>query len=182
MAGDLVPYRGQKRHSGKSYADRLALGERVLAGRNNGLTMPMICRDLGISEDSGKRYLDLVLQARIPPTVDLYRRQQNDRLDQTQRAIEEQMDLANTIGRKGVETDNPTLMREAVAMRAQAIALQLRLDERRAKLNGLDAPVHLDVTVAQVDPLDAEMAEMVREAKAKMAAEDRRAEVADGGA
>lgn len=169
-AGELVvPGSTNRRHSGRGHADRLAMGEKVLAHRNNGWTMPMICKNLEVSPATARRALELVLAERIPPTVDEFRRQQNDRLDQTQRTITENLELADRIGRMGVEQDSVKLVEQAIAIRSQQIALQLRLDERRARLNGLDAPVKVDATVTQVDPADAELAEMIREAKMKEA-------------
>lgn len=167
-AGELVPLGGtNRRHSGRGHADRLAMGERVLAGRNDGLTMPMIAAELGISEKTAERYLNLVLATRIPLTVDDFRRQQNDRLDATQRTISENLEMADRLGQLGVDKGSVPLIERAIAIRTQQAALQLRLDERRARLNGLDAPVKVDATVTQVDPADAELAEMIREMKAK---------------
>lgn len=45
-----------------------------------------------------------------------------------------------------------------------------RFMDRRAKLFGLDAPAKQDITVQQVDPKDIELAELIREAQAKAAA------------
>ena len=168
MAGELIGA-SQARHSGRGYRDRLALGERVLALRNEGWTMPMVAKELGISRATADRYLQVALAERVPPTVDEYRRQQNDRLDATQRTISENMEYADWLGRRGVAEENPKMVEQAIALRGQQVALQLRLDERRARLNGLDAPVKVDATVTQVDPADAELAAMIREMKAKEA-------------
>lgn len=58
----------------------------------------------------------------------------------------------------------------------QAIQTLRQLDEREAKLLGLDAPTKADVTVHKVDPQDLELAELINEAKAKNAAERERIE------
>ncbi len=172
-AGELMPIGStNRRHSGRGHADRLALGEKVLAKRNEGWTMPMICTELGISASTAERVLKLVLAVRVPPTVDEFRRQQNDRLDQTQRTITENMEYADWLGREGVREEKPALVREAINLRTQQAALQLRLDERRARLNGLDAPVKVEATVTQVDAAETELAAMVRETKARMAQEE----------
>lgn len=52
----------------------------------------------------------------------------------------------------------------------KAVANVLRVMDRRAKLLGLDAPAKQDITVQQVDPKDIELAELIREAQAKAAA------------
>lgn len=160
-----------KRWGGRGYRERLDLGEKVLAKRNVGLPMVQAARDLGISRDTAERCMKLALAERIPPTVDEFRRQQNDRLDQTQREIEANIETANYLARKGAADENFAMVERAMAMRSQAVALQIRLDERRAKLNGLDAPIQADLTVHTVDPADAELAELLREAQAKAAAQ-----------
>ncbi|MGI8333455.1 hypothetical protein ACRYCC_26180 [Actinomadura scrupuli] len=53
-----------------------------------------------------------------------------------------------------------------------AIDRLLRIQERRARLLGLDVPVKAHVTVDQVDPRDLELAEILREAKVRQAAEE----------
>ena len=53
----------------------------------------------------------------------------------------------------------------------QAIATLLRVQERRSKLLGLDAPQRVDATVHQPDPAELELAELIREQRAKNAVE-----------
>lgn len=144
------------------------MGEAVLARRNGGETIYTISADLGISEESAYRYIRLAIAARIAPTVDEYRKQQNDRLDQTQRTIEENLHAATELAARAAAADPPSLalLERAINLRAQQVGLQLRLDERRAKLNGLDSPIKVDVEHKAADPWDAEMAEMIRQAKA----------------
>jgi len=55
-----------------------------------------------------------------------------------------------------------------------AVDRVLKIMERRAKLLGLDTPARTDVTVHQVDATDTALAELLREAKAKKAAEEAR--------
>lgn len=178
MAGNLtnglVPIgASNRRHTGRSKADRLAMGERILDGRNRGKTMPVLADELGLSLSTAERYLSLVIGLRTPLAVDEFRRQQNDRLDLTQRQVDEQVKLAEDLMAQAMRADPPSVagVERASALRMQAIALQLRVDERRARLNGLDAPIKVDATVTQVDPMDAELAELLRQAKAKAANE-----------
>lgn len=174
FGGQLVSTGGtNKRHSHRGAADRLAMGEQILAARNVGKTMPMAARELGISLATAERYLRLALEARIPPTVDEFRRQQNDRLDLTQREIETQMEIAQSLGRRALESESPVgLLVQASQIRAQALALQLRLDDRRARLNGLDAPIKVDATITEISEADRELAELLAEAQAKAANEE----------
>jgi hypothetical protein len=168
--GQLV---GAARHqSGRGDDDRRSLGEVVLRRRNEGATMIVIARELGCSEVTAWRWMKMALAARIPPTVDEFRRQQNDRLDQTQAELTLQIEAANRLVRHAAEDDAYPLMLEGLKARDRALALQLRLDERRARLNGLDAPIRVEATVEHVDPREEELAAMVREAKARMAAQE----------
>lgn len=160
-----------KRHSGKGPDDRRALGEMILDRRNRGDRMYDIVRDLGIKERAGYRYMKLALDARIVPTVDEFRRQANDRLDMTQKIIDENLKTADAIATIAVANENVLLLERAVGMRRDAATLQLRIDDRRAKLNGLDAPIQVQATVEKIDPREAELAQMIRETKARKAAE-----------
>ncbi|MDQ0758707.1 hypothetical protein [Streptomyces canus] len=54
----------------------------------------------------------------------------------------------------------------------QAIQLALRVRESYRKLHGLDQPAKIDATVHEVTQQDLELQEMLREAKAKTAAEE----------
>lgn len=166
----VLPY--GTRHSGRGPHDRRAMGEQILEARNRGRTMYEITRQLGISEATGYRYLDQALDARILPKVDEFRKQQNDSIDQTERMNEEQIELAEHIARKGALTENPNLILKAAAMRAEALRLRVKISERRAKLNGLDAPVVVQATVQHLGEMDAELAEIVREAEARAAQEE----------
>lgn len=172
--GELIGVTAQ-RNGGRGPYERRAMGEDILARRNQGQTIYTISQSLGVSEQTVYRCMRLALAARIAPTVDEFRRQQNDRLDQTQREIEENTRAANEMARHALLdplAPKIGLLQTSIDLRTKQIALQLRLDERRAKLNGLDAPIKVDATVTPVDPFDAEMSEMIRRAKAEKAAEE----------
>lgn len=157
------------RHSGRTNIDRRAIGEKLLDGRNRGRAMHEMCAEHGISEPSGYRYLHLALNARIAPTVDEFRRQQNDHLDLTERQNEEQIELAEHLAREGAKANNYDLILKAAAMRNAAIQTRVRIAERRAKLNGLDAPVQIKAEVVHLSEVDAELADLVASAAAKVA-------------
>lgn len=167
MSGGTISTRvgGSRRQKGRGTADRRSIGEQILSGRNKGQTMHELARQFGISEPSAYRYMALALDARIAPTVDAFRAQQNDRLDATQRVIDENMTAADALGRRAIEESSVALLERAVILRNQTAALQLRLDERRAKLNGLDAPIKVDATVTTQDVADTELQAMIREAQ-----------------
>lgn len=54
----------------------------------------------------------------------------------------------------------------------RAIEVATKVEERIAKLQGLDAPLRAEVTIDQAEDLDAELQEMIAEAKAQVAAEE----------
>lgn len=81
-------------------------------------------------------------------------------------------------------TDSPLLddgpILQAVDRLIRIEDARRRNSERRAKLLGLDAAVKVDATVHEVTQQDLELQEMLREAKAKVQAEEQ--QIVDGGA
>jgi len=170
MSSDVVIGSTSKRHSGRGRDDRRSMGEEILRRRTRGERMYEIVADLKISEDTANRYMKIALDARIPPTVDEYRRVQNDTLDQRETMLRQQIDALDAML---TTPDVPmSLAASLLAERRQTVATLLRLDERRAKLNGTDAPVRSDVTVTVQDGEDAELAEMIAEQRAAAAARE----------
>lgn len=164
MAGGLV--RGpSQHHSGRGTYERMAAAERILDGRNRGRQMHELATAEGITVRTAYRYLDAALARRETPKVEEFRKQQNDSLDLTERQNEEQMEAAEYIAKEAAKTSNFDLILKAAAMRQQAIKTRLYIAERRAKLNGLDAPVQVQATVTHLSEVDAELAAMVREAE-----------------
>lgn len=148
---------------------RRSQGEQILSLRNQGIVMHEAARMVGITEQRAYAYMKLALDARLVPTVDEFRQQQNDRLDATQRIIENNLEVSDALGRRAVTEENADLMIEAVKLRNLAVASMLRLDERRAKLNGLDAPIRVDAVVTTQDVADSELQQMIRDAKMRVA-------------
>jgi len=156
------------RRNNYSARERRDIGEKLLTARNRGIKLHEAVVEYGISERTGIRYINETIDSRVVPTVDAYRKQQNDLLDETQQKIADQYDIARELGARGIETQNATLLEKAAAIRATAIGLQLRLDDRRAKLNGLDAPIRVDAVVTTQDVADAELQQMIRETQQKI--------------
>lgn len=168
MAGKQLVGSTKKKHSGRGVNDRRQMGEEILRRRNRGEKLFDISKALGIGEATATRYLDLALEARIAPLADDYRKQQNDRLDETQRRNDEQIEIAERIAQQGYEASDPDLILKAAQVRHNALTLQVRIDERRARLNGLDAPVVVEATVKKapdVDPIVADIMNEHREAE-----------------
>lgn len=177
MSGELVRVGSRRRQGGVGPNERVVIGERILDGRIRGEKMYDLAERLsqeygiGISEPTAYRWMQLALDRRVVPTVDEFRKRENERLDATQRDLEENISAANAMIRLGLEENKVSLIERGMNARMTAIGLQLRLSERRAKLNGLDAPIKVEATVSEADPREAELAEMVREARARAARE-----------
>jgi len=175
MPGTDVQLSGsQRRWAGRGPDDRRSKGEFILSQRNKGQKMVAIAHDLGVSEPTAYAWMKLALAARIAPTVDEYRAQQNDTLDERAAMLQQQIDACDAmLTAKDDEGNGPSanMVLSIMSARASYVALLLRLDERRAKLNGLDAPVRADVTVTHQDGEDAELQQIIRESQAKAARE-----------
>lgn len=159
-----------KRYNGRGPDDRRSMGETVLARRNAGEKMYAIAADLGVTEETCRSYMKLALDARIPPTVDEFRRQQNDTLDEREKELRTQISALDAMLTQ-LDPGQITAALALIAERRQTLTALIRLDERRAKLNGLDAPVKSDVTVTVQDNEDAELAAMIAEQRARAASE-----------
>jgi hypothetical protein len=161
--GELILF-SQRRWGGRGPGDRSQIAEEVIRRRNRGEKWTAISADLGLSQKTLREYFTAALRARLALAVDDYRAHANDRLDETQAEIQAQIDRAQALARMGIEGNRPGWVERGIALENQALALQLRLEERRAKLNGLDAPVRVDVEHHVHDGVDEELAAMLRRA------------------
>lgn len=171
MAGELVRVGGTRRQGGRGPNERRAIGELILEGRLKGTQMHLLADEFDISEPTAYRWMQLALDARLIPTVDAYRERENELLDATQRQLQDNLEAANLLIRKGLDDDKLGLVTKGMESRMQAIGLQLRLSERRSKLNGLDAPIRVDATITHRDAEDAELEELINEDRARAANE-----------
>lgn len=174
MAGELVPVGGKRRQGGRGPNERRAIGELILDGRLKGVQMHVLADEFHISEPTAYRWMQLALDARLVATVDEYRKRENELLDSVQRQLQENLDAANYLIRQGLaDEENPKLglIERGMNARMQVVAQQIRLSERRSKLNGLDAPIRVDATLTHRDAEDAELEELIREDRARAARE-----------
>lgn len=139
------------RYDGKTEGDRLREGERILSDKINGTPISQIMEKYGLSKATVYRRIDQATEARLVPTVDRYREQMNA-------AYEEQVVRANQniegclrlIEIVTAGTDVAAVER-ALAAHARAVELLNRTREAQRKLNGLDLPARVDVTVTVQD-------------------------------
>lgn len=103
-----------------------------------------------ISTSTARRRIEEEGLLRVQPAEDALRHLELDRLD-----------------RYLLECENIASTAEKPSERLAAMDRALKVGERRAKLLGLDAPERSEVTIHEVDPADAALAELIREERAK---------------
>jgi hypothetical protein len=106
----------------------------------------------------------------VDPLADQYRQVELDRMDGLAVKAYEVLGREHIVAQQGkiVRDDEGTPLLDSAPI-LSAIGTLVRISERRAKLLGLDAAVKVDAQVHTVDPADIELAQMIREAKAKAA-------------
>jgi transcriptional regulator with XRE-family HTH domain len=110
--------------------------------RVKGLSLRDIARELGVSYQTVSNRIEFANKLIILPGVVERRAMENERLDRLWEKLQPKVERADT----------------------RAIEVAIKLLERRAKLNGLDAPTQHDVKVHEVTQRDLELAELTREA------------------
>ena len=166
--GVALTDRKNHRYDGKTEADRLAEGERMLLDRAHGMTQSAIMAKYGYSKVTVVARLQQALNARLATTVDAYREQQNAAIDHLMDRHADALEYANRLIAKALEDGNLAMAERGLDRLDKVTLTLLRLHERRAKLNGLDKPVEVEVTVNEVTEQDRELAEMIREAQARV--------------
>lgn len=114
-----------------------------------------IARELGIRTWAVDRYIDRWLRYMSKPTAQRRRAQENESLDELERitwaVVAHPGYKVSASGRVVMEpqVDQDTTQQPVPdeANRLAAIGTLLRIQQRRARLNGLDAPAQLDVSV-----------------------------------
>jgi hypothetical protein len=151
------------RRGGKSKNDRLAEGEAMLRDRALGVQVSDLCAKYDVSPATLYRRLDDAVKARIAPTVDAYREEQNRLLDDLMSRWQQQSDAADAMVQAGLIEESMGLVERGMARRSEALNGMLRVSERRSKMNGLDAPVKVDAHVTVSGALDQRIDEMLAE-------------------
>lgn len=146
------------RHDQAATLDREA---RAIELRRNGATYPQIAERLSISEAGARKIVKRVLDRMVTEAVPDVRKLELDRLDQlhVQALLVLQREHVVVSGGKAVldqagrpiRDDGPTLA---------AIDRLLKVQERRARLLGLDAPTKVDMTLLTIDQLDSQIADL----------------------
>lgn len=149
------------RHDQAATLDREA---RAIELRRNGATYPQIAERLSISEAGARKIVKRVLDRMVTEAVPDVRKLELDRLDQ----LHVQALLVLQREHVVVSAGKPVLGFDGRPMRddgptLQAIRTILTIQERRARLLGLDAPLKQDITVRTEDEYQRELEEVRRQ-------------------
>jgi hypothetical protein len=177
---DVAPY---THITSSTNAGRTAEREQAYDLRIRGLTHRQIADRMGIATSKVQTLLREEIANRLDPLKDQYLQYELDRLDHMQQAVLAVIDNPGTVvhvaeftgeldkngARKFVMV--PVLIMDDKKILG-AVDRLIRISESRRKLCGLDAPVRsaVDVTVTETTQEDLELAELLREAKARAAA------------
>jgi hypothetical protein len=152
-----------RRWGGKDERDRLIEGEQILTAYSNGHPVSELAERWGYAPSTVHNRLKAAIAARIAPTVDEFRATQNAVLDAQMLRIEEQLDAAMRLVALGTEQKDASIIDRGMTQRLRAIETCLRIAERRARLNGLDAPVRAEVSVTVTTPVDTAVSGLLAE-------------------
>lgn len=156
-----------------SRAETLDREGRAVELRRNGATYPQIAERLGISVGAAHGAVKRALDRHVAEAAPDVRKLELDRLDHlhVQALLVLQREHVVVSGGKPVLDVNGRPMRDDGPTLA-AIRTILIIQERRARLLGLDAPTKVDVKVLTIDQMDDRIAEL----EAQLAANDDRAQ------
>lgn len=124
--------------------------ERVYAMRLTGKSLSYIAQAEGVSKTTVFNDIEAVIKAKTEVPAQQVREMELDRLDLLLDKLMPRVEQGDV----------------------QAIQTALKVMDRRAKFLGLDAPTKQDLTVHQADPMDTALGGLMREARAKQAAEE----------
>ena len=138
----------------------------MLLDRSMGMTQSQLMEKYGYSKPTVMKRLDEALKSRLATTVDAYREQQNVALDEITSHWVDQLEQAKAMINRGALAKSDSLVERGHKLRSDALNGLTRVGERRAKLNGLDAPTRTEATIRVVTPVDEAIENLVRESEA----------------
>lgn len=145
-------------------SDGLQVSERILDMYAHGASVPQMMAEFGMKKESIVQHIHDALENRVSHKADEAREVVNKGIDQQLQAVQRHLEAAEQmIADASSKSDLPAL-EKAMAHHLKAIEARTRILERRAKLNGLDAPVRIDARVEMTTPADAELQALLNEA------------------
>lgn len=170
-------------HGGKGSTQRRAESEQMLVDQIRGMRISELCEKYGVSHATVARRLKAALDERMPVAVNARREQLNASLDEQLAEWQRNLDVGTRLATEavgagpinpdtGLATLDVGMLERGVKIRTEALAGIARVDERRAKLNGTDAPVKAEVEVTTVTPQEKELRELIEHAQRDQAARE----------
>jgi transposase len=146
----------------RTKAERLMDAKRALDLRLAGVDDYTICRDLGVSKSTLKRWIRWALDQQLDPTVEQYREEAAGRIREARRRIYATLAETRTVEWINPGTGELQVRTEPLCGPADIAALTgrlVQLEEQEAKLRGGYMPVRVDVTHTVKDAFDQLLAE-----------------------
>jgi hypothetical protein len=136
--------------------------------RLRGLSYRTIAAETGMSAATVYRRVEEHLSATVTPAADAVRAMELERLDDLAART-----YAVLVGEHPLVQNGRVIYQDDVPVRDPrpvlgAVDRLIRIQERRARLLGLDMPARMDATVHKVGPEDIELTQLINEAKAKV--------------
>lgn len=183
MTGTLTKREQPRQRHGKGSAARRAEGEAMLADQVRGMRPTELEAKYGVSRATLYRRLEAALDERAPVTAEKRRAQLNASLDEQLVGWQANYDAGSRLcteaigagpinDETGLATLDTGMLERGLKIRADALAGIARVDERRAKLNGTDAPVKTELEVTQVTPQERELRDLLEQAARDQAARE----------
>jgi hypothetical protein len=177
MPGGVQPWR-PPRYTNAHYAEEQRICYEL---RLRGLSIRQIQEHVhdhlgwNLSKSTVARRITCEIKETVQPLADEVRALELDRLDQLQQVALGVMGADHPLVSEGrvvriEQEDGTKVPLQDHGPVLAAMDRFLKIQDRRAKLLGLDAPTRVDATVTETTQADLELAEMVREAQAKAAA------------
>lgn len=132
--------------------------------RLRGLTLRQAAAKLGVSHQTVANWSRAEADATVIPLANELRTQQLDRLDHMRQSALEVLERYHVVVSQGhvVELDGTPIEDDAPVL--AAIDRLLKIEERRSKLMGLDAPTRAEIE-ARVEPKPAELMALIERAR-----------------
>lgn len=114
--------------------------------RLQGRTIREIAAETGLGYEKVRARINTFADERVAPLVDEYRRIENDKLDLLERMVHDTLRQKHVVVSHGhvvYQGDEPLLDPAPIYA---AVDRLIRIQERRAKLNGLDSPLKTQVS------------------------------------
>lgn len=173
----FIPARGTRGR--RSEAERVILMQRIIQGRLLRRTFREIGEELGIKPPDVHKLYTEAMEAIPQSMASIYRQEQLDILDRMQAkalALMEGVYFAHSNGRVVVYYDrynedgdgegDGKVLEDPMPVFA-AIKTIVDIEQRKARLLGLDMPVKIDATMREVTAADIELAQIIAEQEAK---------------